>query len=991
MKTVRSKLSLAISILCISGMSFAGDLQQELLANTGHSVNTKKSSTTGNTTFLSVAGSKGLSISGSTSSNAEESSRAFLKQYGSWFGIENSDSELSKLSQKDSSASRVRHAVKFQQHRDGIDILGAQIIVRLNENLEVVGVSSDASSAGVSAFSFSADKAGAENTALALVSKANADTGSSNLRSEFSRRIILNAAVLGTGVNQELAAYEIQVNNLTGGVSHVVYVDANSGAVLLDYSNIHESRNRIIYDQFNDYTLPYPNSVVARAEGAPATGVSDVDDAYDFAGDTYDFYFNEHGRDSLDDAGMDLVNVVRFCPSALSCPYGNAFWNGSFMTYGEGYATDDVVGHELAHGVTEFTSNLIYAYESGAINESLSDVWGEFIDLTNTAGNDSAAVRWKLGEDLPIGAIRDMGDPPVHGHPDKITSGNYYCGSGDNGGVHTNSGVNNKAVSLLVDGGTFNGQSVTGIGISKTADIYYQAQTNYLTAGSGWADLYNSLQSSCTDLVGVGGITSADCTQVSNALAAVEMSEGNACVVGPPVELCPAGETPNFAFSDGFESGVLDHWSVITMVGTNTWDVVATTPYSGTKHVLGGNPNSTSSSAIRHTRYIPANAKLSFDHMPNFEAGYDGGVVEYSIDGNATWSDLLAASPSVQGFGYNDTLYSGTANPLAGRDAFTNTTSYNRTIVDLSGVAGTNLMGLRFHIGTDASVGRPGWSIDDVNIYTCGAPAVSYCAGKAVTVDLSLGQVPTPGNDVILGTSADDTISGLGGDDTICGGGGFDVIYGGPGNDEIFGEGSNDTIFGGSGDDVVDGGDGVDTVYGQGGDDHVDGGAGYDYIYGGSGSDTLESGANGAYINGGGNNDVLTGSEDSDVILGSAGLDAVNGLGGADWLYGGNGADAIDGGTGNDNIFGQGHADTLLGGAGDDTIFGGTGNDSLDGGSGVDSCAGQGGNDSATACESVTGTPLTPPASLLPVSPLTDAQLLLIDSCDAEIETCLKK
>ena len=94
------------------------------------------------------------------------------------------------------------------------------------------------------------------------------------------------------------------------------------------------------------------------------------------------------------------------------------------MVYGDGFAAaDDVVGHELTHGVTDFSSQLFYFYQSGAMNESFSDIWGEFVDLTNGAGNDSPGVRWLMGEDIPVGgAIRDMQNPPAFGDPDRILS-----------------------------------------------------------------------------------------------------------------------------------------------------------------------------------------------------------------------------------------------------------------------------------------------------------------------------------------------------------------------------------------------------------------------------------------------------------------------------------------------------------------------------------------------------------------------------------------
>ena len=116
--------------------------------------------------------------------------------------------------------------------------------------------------------------------------------------------------------------------------------------------------------------------------------------------------------------------------------------------------------------MTERESNLIYWGESGAINEALSDIFGEFVDLTNTGGNDGSSVRWLIGEDLPGGAIRSMSDPTIYWIPTGASARTGTRASEDNRGVHYNSGVANKLAFLLTDGGSFNGQTVTGQGIS---------------------------------------------------------------------------------------------------------------------------------------------------------------------------------------------------------------------------------------------------------------------------------------------------------------------------------------------------------------------------------------------------------------------------------------------------------------------------------------------------------------------------------------------
>ena len=179
------------------------------------------------------------------------------------------------------------------------------------------------------------------------------------------------------------------------------------------------------------------------------------------------------------------------------------------MVYGDEYGfplADDVVAHELTHGVTQYESNLFYYYQSGAINESFSDLWGEYYDQTNGLGTDTATVKWQIGEDISVWvAIRNMSNPPDFGDPDKMSSPNYYEGDEDNGGVHHNSGINNKAVFLMVDGGSFNGKTVTALGWTKTAAIYYEVNTNLLFSGADYSDLYYALQQACTNLIGQKG------------------------------------------------------------------------------------------------------------------------------------------------------------------------------------------------------------------------------------------------------------------------------------------------------------------------------------------------------------------------------------------------------------------------------------------------------------------------------------------------------
>ncbi len=261
--------------------------------------------------------------------------------------------------------------------------------------------------------------------------------------------------------------------------------------------------------------------------------------AHIYATGVYNLYKDKFNRNSIDNNGIEIISTVHY-----GNKYGNAYWNGYMMVYGDKYGfplADDIVAHELTHGVTQYESNLFYFYQSGAINEFISDVFGEYYDQTNGLGNDSESVKWLLGEDTTgLGAIRNMKNPPQKGDPDKMTSSKYRKTLSDNGGIHHNSGVNNKAVYLMVDGGTFNKKTITGIGWDKTAAIYYEANTNLLTSGSDYSDLYYAVQQACSNLIGQIGITSNDCVQVQNALLAVEMNKQPASKFNPDAALCPS-------------------------------------------------------------------------------------------------------------------------------------------------------------------------------------------------------------------------------------------------------------------------------------------------------------------------------------------------------------------------------------------------------------------------------------------------------------------
>ena len=657
--------------------------------------------------------------------------RAFLERYGRAFGIADQSEELQVRATRP--APPGRSVVRFQQVHRGVPVLGGELVVNLQADGDVLSASGEVlPDPGISVDPL-VTASEARRAAIAAVAGKRDERG--GLKATDPALWIHDSRILGgPGLDIPTLVWRMDVRG-QGPTDELVLVDARLGNVVVRIDQIEEAKDRRICDA-NNTASQVPCVSPVRTEGGPASGVADVNAAYDFSGDTYDFFFNNFGRDSLDGAGMILRSTVRYCDPTAPCPFQNAFWNGSQMVYGSGFAVDDVVGHELTHGVTEFESHLFYYYQSGAINESLSDVFGEFVDLSNSAGTDTPATRWLLGEDIPgIGAIRDMENPPAFGDPDRMTSPNYTADPNefDGGGVHTNSGVNNKAAFLITDGGTFNGQTVTGLGITKAAHIYYEAATNLLTSAADYADLATALPAACMAKIGTAGITAGDCTEVSEAVAAVEMATIPPAAPNPEAPVCDTVSPLSTLFSDDLENPASGNWTLETITGINRWfypqnsnpfGFDATYATSGTTNFWGYDQGSIADYSIRRTAdtAIPGGVLtfLRFNHAYGFEddadGAYDGGVLEYSTNGGSSWID---AGPLFTHGGYSGTIASGFGNPLSNRSAFVRESNgYISSRVNLSSLVGQNVR-FRFRIGTDNIFDDFGWFVDDVKVYTC--------------------------------------------------------------------------------------------------------------------------------------------------------------------------------------------------------------------------------------------------------------------------------
>lgn len=275
-------------------------------------------------------------------------------------------------------------------------------------------------------------------------------------------------------------------------------------------------KRRTIYDAKHGDDLP---GVLVRGEGDDPSGDPAVDEAYDGAGHTYDLYQEVFERNSIDDRGMRLDSTVHYLEG-----YDNAFWNGTQMVYGDGdedlpeeerlwkrfTKAIDVIGHELTHGVTQYEANLVYRFQPGALNESLSDVFGSLVKQ-RILGQTADQADWLIGEGLFTAnvngvAIRSMKEPgtayddpvlgkdPQPGHMNNYRKLPYW---NDNGGVHINSGIPNHAFYLVA-------MEIGGYAWEKTGRIWYITLTDRLRRNSDFQDAANKTFQIAGELYGDG-------------------------------------------------------------------------------------------------------------------------------------------------------------------------------------------------------------------------------------------------------------------------------------------------------------------------------------------------------------------------------------------------------------------------------------------------------------------------------------------------------
>ncbi|MBP6003936.1 MAG: M4 family metallopeptidase [Pyrinomonadaceae bacterium] len=464
------------------------------------------------------------------------------------------------------------------------------------------------------------------------------------------------------GGERDHLVYRVETPRLDGSPATsapVKFIDAQTGDVVFEYDNLQTGSGSSLYsgtvtiDTSNVGTTYYMEDLTRKMgtfnmnnTGSTSTGTGGTQSRYSGTDDiwsatneragvdahwgarwTYDYFLNVHGRNGINGSGGPGTTAAA-ANSAVSLitsrvhfgsNYNNAFWYQNKMTYGDGNGTTfsplttvDIAGHEMTHGVTQYSANLTYSNESGALNESMSDVFGAMTELYSRGGTVTGDT-WKIGEQsyTPAtsgDALRYMDNPHLAGNggytsnddPDHYTE--RYTGTADSGGVHINSGIPNHAYYLAAAGGThhLSGVTVTGIGTTDAAKIWYRALTVYMTSGTNFAAARTAMLNAATDLFGA---SSAQYNTIATTW----------CAVG--VGTCPGGSTPTptptptpsgneLIVNGGFEA------SASPWVGSGSgyfYTAAGNSPHGGTGYIYFGVNNSVTGQSYQ-TVTIPSTA-----------------------------------------------------------------------------------------------------------------------------------------------------------------------------------------------------------------------------------------------------------------------------------------------------------------------------------------------------------------------------------------------
>lgn len=397
-----------------------------------------------------------------------------LERYGELFGLDDATAELGNP-QSSTDKFGVTH-VSFTQVANGLPVFAGGIGVHLSNKGELLDFVSGSLIPDV----FVAEKK-AKLSRQDATEIAKGALSSGSLEQPPSLQVFAGREPYVSGPNARLAWF-VWLASETTNASEEYVVDAVTGEILDTIPKADYAKVREVYDWEGGPELP---GELAREEGEETpTGDADVDSAYDHTGTVYDFYQGYGERDSWDGAGAPIISTVHF-DQASGAPFENAYWNGEQMVFGDEYADAlDIVGHELTHAVVEHDTELVASAQSGALNESFSDIMGATIEMEKEEEED-----WEIGEDLPGGAIRSLSKPSKYSEPvgeegasvsfpETLTKWVETCL--DNFGIHINSTITSHAFYLAATE-LSESESMTP---REVAEVFYYGWTEYLTAPS---------------------------------------------------------------------------------------------------------------------------------------------------------------------------------------------------------------------------------------------------------------------------------------------------------------------------------------------------------------------------------------------------------------------------------------------------------------------------------------------------------------------------
>lgn len=314
--------------------------------------------------------------------------------------------------------------------------------------------------------------------------------------------ILKHVAQRGSEKQKQWAWHTLSLSEQLRGQRRVMSMMATTGSTATG------TKRRTIYDAKHGSSLP---GKLVRGEGDPKSKDKAANEAYDGSGATYDFYLQNYNRNSIDDRGMRLDSTVHY-----ERGYDNAFWNGQQMVYGDGDGklfnrftiALDVIGHELTHGVTANEADLSYQDQSGALNESISDVFGSLVKQYKL-GQTAKQADWLIGQGLLAPGVKGVAlrsmkapgtayDDPVLGKdPQPADMKDYVQTNEDNGGVHLNSGIPNRAFYETA-------VQMGGNAWTKAGQIWYVTLRDKLRPDSNFEDAARMTAAVATDLFGKG-------------------------------------------------------------------------------------------------------------------------------------------------------------------------------------------------------------------------------------------------------------------------------------------------------------------------------------------------------------------------------------------------------------------------------------------------------------------------------------------------------